>query len=123
MTAEGAAERRCRLRRVEDRLDESLLVFEGQPDHLRVFDTPLCRLMGGSDHEVRYRTPVKLRRPFQKGLEIGRYASFKARGLNLVCDDGNDHIVFVKNIEFTDFPLEGITIYYTNKTILLPGEY
>jgi hypothetical protein len=26
-------------------------------------------------------------------------------------------------IEFTDFPLEEITLYYVNKTILLPGEY
>jgi hypothetical protein len=41
----------------------------------------------------------------------------------LTCDDGNGNIVFTKAIRFTDFPLEEITFYYTNKTILLPSEY
>jgi hypothetical protein len=41
----------------------------------------------------------------------------------LTCDDGNGHVVFTKRIEFTDFPLEEITLYFTNKTILLPSEY
>jgi len=41
----------------------------------------------------------------------------------LTCDDGNGHVVFEKRIEFTDFPLEEITLYFTNKTILLPSEY
>jgi hypothetical protein len=41
----------------------------------------------------------------------------------LTCDDGNGNIVFTKTIEFTDFPLEEIALYYTNKAILLPREY
>jgi hypothetical protein len=41
----------------------------------------------------------------------------------LTCDDRNGNIVFTKRIEFTDFPLEKITLYYANKTILLPSEY
>ncbi len=41
----------------------------------------------------------------------------------LICDDGNGHVVYSKRIEFTDFPLEEITLYFTNKTILLPSEY
>ena len=41
----------------------------------------------------------------------------------LTCDDGNGNIVFTKNIEYTDFPLDGITLYFTNNVILLPSEY
>jgi hypothetical protein len=41
----------------------------------------------------------------------------------LSCEDGNGKTVFTKEIEFTDFPLDEITLYFTNNTILLPGEY
>jgi hypothetical protein len=41
----------------------------------------------------------------------------------LTCEDGNDNTVFLKYIEFTDFPLPEITLYFTNNTILLPSEY
>lgn len=41
----------------------------------------------------------------------------------LVCDDGNGHSVFRKEIEFTDFPLPEVKLYFTDNTILLPSEY
>ena len=41
----------------------------------------------------------------------------------LTCDDGNGKIVFTKDIEYTDFPLDEITLYFTDNTILLPSEY
>ena len=43
----------------------------------------------------------------------------------LTCDDGNDNdnVIYTKRIEYTDFPQEGITLYFTNNTILLPSEY
>jgi hypothetical protein len=41
----------------------------------------------------------------------------------LTCDDGNDRIVFTKPIEYTDFPLPEIALYFANNTILLPSEY
>ena len=41
----------------------------------------------------------------------------------LTCDDGNGNVIFSKPIEYTDFPIEGITLYFTNNTILLPREY
>ena len=41
----------------------------------------------------------------------------------LTCDDGNDNVVYTKEIEYTDFPPDGITLYFTNNTILLPSEY
>ena len=41
----------------------------------------------------------------------------------LACDDGNGNVVFSKRIAYTDFPLEDITLYFTNQVILLPSEY
>lgn len=41
----------------------------------------------------------------------------------LSCEDGNGKKVFRKKIEFTDFPMNSITLYYTNCIILLPSEY
>lgn len=40
----------------------------------------------------------------------------------LTCDDGNGHIVYTKEIEYTDFPLDEITFYYANNVIYLPSE-
>lgn len=40
----------------------------------------------------------------------------------LICEDGNDNVVFRKPIPFTDFPGAGITLWFTNSTILLPRE-
>lgn len=42
---------------------------------------------------------------------------------SLVCDDGNDHIVYTEHIEYTDFPLNEITLYFANNTIYLPSEH
>lgn len=41
----------------------------------------------------------------------------------LACEDGNGGGVFTKAIEYTDFPLTEIKLYYTNGTLLLPSEY
>jgi hypothetical protein len=41
----------------------------------------------------------------------------------LSCDDGNGNIVFTKEIEFTDFPLDEATLYFANNVIHLPSEY
>ncbi|MEZ4682102.1 MAG: hypothetical protein R2932_48640 [Caldilineaceae bacterium] len=41
----------------------------------------------------------------------------------LSCEDGNYNVVFTKAIEYTDFPLKEIQLYFTNNVILLPSEY
>jgi hypothetical protein len=41
----------------------------------------------------------------------------------LVCDDGNDHIVYTQHIEFTDFPRDEITLWFANNVIYLPSEH
>ena len=42
---------------------------------------------------------------------------------DLTCEDGSDNVVYIKKIPFTDFPLEGVTLWFTDNTILLPSEY
>lgn len=41
----------------------------------------------------------------------------------LTCDDGNGNVVFTKRIDFTDFVLPDIKLYFTDNVILLPSEY
>ena len=41
----------------------------------------------------------------------------------LTCEDGNGNKVFEKALEFTDFPIPEITLWFTDNTILLPSEY
>lgn len=45
------------------------------------------------------------------------------RAAQLVCEDGNGHMVFKQDIEYTDFPLDEIQFYFTDNVILLPSEY
>jgi hypothetical protein len=45
------------------------------------------------------------------------------RTANLVCGDGNDNVVYTQHIPFTDFPLDQITLWFSNNTIFLPSEY
>jgi hypothetical protein len=40
----------------------------------------------------------------------------------LTCEDGNGRAVFTKPIEYTDFPVESVTLWFENNTIYLPSE-
>ena len=54
------------------------------------------------------------------GLETDRRAN---RTATLACEDGNGRTVHSKKIEYTDFPLDQVTLWFSNNTILLPSEY
>jgi hypothetical protein len=41
----------------------------------------------------------------------------------LTCGDGNYKLVFAKEIQFTDFPLPEITLWFANGVIYLPSEH
>lgn len=41
----------------------------------------------------------------------------------LVCGNGNRRTLYSKKLEYTDFPLAEITLYCSNRTILLPSEW
>jgi hypothetical protein len=45
------------------------------------------------------------------------------RTATLTCEDGNYHVVFTKELAFTDFPLDDITLWFTNNVIYLPSEH
>ena len=45
------------------------------------------------------------------------------RTAKLVCEDGNGDTVFEKPIPYTDFPVEGIGLWFENSTIYLPSEH
>jgi hypothetical protein len=42
---------------------------------------------------------------------------------NLLVEDGNGNEVYRKRIEFTDFPVRTIELWFTDNVILLPSEY
>ena len=56
-------------------------------------------------------------------FQVWKLAVHPDRTATLTCDDGNGNIVFTKKIEHTDFPLDEITLYFTNDVIHLPSEY
>ena len=41
----------------------------------------------------------------------------------ITVEDGNGHVIHTEKLDFTDFPEPGVTLWYTDKTILLPSEY
>ena len=41
----------------------------------------------------------------------------------IIVEDGNDNIIQQFKLEYTDFPLKEFTLWFTNKTLLLPSEY
>lgn len=41
----------------------------------------------------------------------------------LACEDGNGRRIYAQAIDYTDFPLPEIKLYFTNGVILLPSEY
>jgi hypothetical protein len=41
----------------------------------------------------------------------------------LTCEDGNYNVVYTQQLEFTDFPLCEITLWFANNVIYLPSEH
>ena len=71
---------------------------------------------------------IALLQPYEKAVAAEGFQFWKLKlrpdhSATLTCEDGNGRAVFSKEIEFTDFPLEEITLYFTDNTILLPSEY
>ena len=59
---------------------------------------------------------------FDKGLAAEEFQLWKLtvnsdHTATLTCEDGDGGVLFTKAIEFTDFPLAEITLYFINKTI------
>ena len=45
------------------------------------------------------------------------------RTATLVCEDGNCNVVVSRELEFTDFPLPEVTLWFADNTIYLPSEH
>lgn len=58
-----------------------------------------------------------------EAFQVWRLTVKPDQSATLVCEDGNNTVVYSKEIEFTDFPLDEIQLYYTDHVILLPSEY
>jgi hypothetical protein len=56
-------------------------------------------------------------------FQVWKLAVRPDRTATLTCDDGNGNIVFTKEIEFTDFLLDEVRLYFSNNTIYLPSEH
>ena len=71
---------------------------------------------------------IAIIQPYDKAVAAEEFQVWKltvrpTRTAVLTCEDGNEKVVFTKEIEYTDFPLDEITFYFTDNTILLPSEY
>jgi hypothetical protein len=71
---------------------------------------------------------IAIIQPYNKAVAAEEFQVWKLavrpdRSATLTCDDGNDNIVFTKEIEHTDFPLDEVTLYFANNVIHLPSEY
>ncbi len=71
---------------------------------------------------------IALIKPHDKAVAAEEFQAWKLTVADdqtaiLICDDGNGRVVYTKSIPYTDFPVEGITLWFVNNTILLPSEY
>jgi hypothetical protein len=71
---------------------------------------------------------IALIQPYNKIIAAEEFQLWKLnvrpdRTATLSCEDGDGKTVFTKEIEYTDFPLPEITLYFQNDTIFLPSEY
>jgi hypothetical protein len=72
---------------------------------------------------------IALANRYQRGVKAEEFQVWTltrnktGNGAMLTCGNGNGNTVFNKRIEFTDFPLETVTLYCEGGTILLPSEH
>ena len=71
---------------------------------------------------------IALIQPYDKRVAAEEFQVWKLvvrphRTATLTCEHGNYNVVFTKEIEYTDFPLDEITLWYANNVIYLPSEH
>ena len=71
---------------------------------------------------------IALIQPYDKRVAAEEFQFWKLtvnadRTASLTCEDGNSNVVYTKQIEYTDFPLDEIAFYFTNNVIYLPSEH
>lgn len=71
---------------------------------------------------------IALIQPYNEAVAAEEFQVWKLkvngdRSATLTCDDGNGNIIFTKQIPFSDFPLDEITLWFASNTIYLPSEH
>ena len=71
---------------------------------------------------------IALIQPCDKRVAATAFQAWKLtvrpdRTATLTCEDGDCKTVFTKELAYTDFPLDEITLWFTNNTIYLPSEH
>jgi hypothetical protein len=63
--------------------------------------------------------------PAVKAEEFQKWVLSRKNGnaFEATCDDGNGHIVARQAIPFSDFEADTLTLYFTNRVLMLPSEY
>lgn len=64
--------------------------------------------------------PQVAREPFQV-LELA--VNLEQHTGLILLTDGNEQTLFRQTLAYTDFPLPALKLYYTDQTVMLPGEY
>lgn len=58
-----------------------------------------------------------------EGFQLWKLTVDEKKAALLTCDNGNGDIVYQEAIDYTDFPLDKISFYFTDSVLLLPSEY
>jgi hypothetical protein len=71
---------------------------------------------------------IAIIQPYDKRVAAEEFQVWKLvvrpdRTATLTCEDGNGNVVFTKELEYTDFPLDEVTLWFANNTIYLPSEH
>lgn len=57
------------------------------------------------------------------GFQAWKLNLIEGNSFNLSCDDGNENVIFEKEILFPDFPYNDVTIWIEGNVLLLPSEH
>lgn len=86
-----------------------------------------CKSFWLLDIITSYQAPVKKPKPeidmsFQV-WKLQRTPDDPEFAATVTCTDGNDNIIFIQGIPYTDFPYSSAEIWLTDGVMLLPSEY
>lgn len=83
-----------------------------------VFDTYECRWLGVEISMAYVRKDMREESFITCELFVNEDSS-----ATITFTDGNNEVLYVKEIEWTDFPLKGICLWLVNSVLILPTEY
>lgn len=58
-----------------------------------------------------------------EGFQLWKLTVDEDKKATLTCDNGSGEVIYTETIDYTDFPLNKISFYFTDSVLLLPSEY